>query len=142
MGAALHNVTMLHHNDLSGILNCAESVGDDDDGLLATLDEGVDSFLHLMLTLSVQSGSCFIEEQNLGLTDEGSCDGDTLLLSTGKLDTTLSNNSIINIREQISIVDEVVGARFTASIVHHLLNLLRRLACQVEAIGNILTNCS
>ena len=37
-------------------------------------------------------------------------------------------------------MDEVIGARFRASIVHQGFNLLWRLACKVETVGDVLSN--
>ena len=55
MSTTLLDLTMLHDDDLVGITNGAQSVCDDDNSLLATVDEQVKSFLNLMLTLSVKS---------------------------------------------------------------------------------------
>ena len=53
VGAALFYLTMLHADDFVGILDCAESVRDDDDSLLSALNQLVQGLLDLMLALSI-----------------------------------------------------------------------------------------
>ena len=55
VSATLLDLTVLHDDDLVSILDGAESVSDDDNSLLATVDQLVKSLLHLMLTLSIES---------------------------------------------------------------------------------------
>ena len=61
MVSTLHNLTLLHDDDFISILDCAQSVGHNHNGLLATIDQFVKRLLHLELTLSVQSRSRFVE---------------------------------------------------------------------------------
>ena len=44
---------MLHADDLVGILDCAESVRDDNDSLLSAVNQLVQGLLDLMLALSI-----------------------------------------------------------------------------------------
>lgn len=51
--ASLLDLTMLHDNDLVGITDSAQSVGNDYNGLLSAADQQIKSLLNLMLTLSI-----------------------------------------------------------------------------------------
>ena len=61
MAAALHDLALLHDDDLISISDCAQSVRHDHDCLLAAADQFVERLLHLVLTLRVQRRSCLVE---------------------------------------------------------------------------------
>jgi len=54
MGATLLDLSMLHDEDLVGVFDGAESMGDNDNGLLSCVDQLVKRLLYLMLALCVQ----------------------------------------------------------------------------------------
>ena len=45
---------------------------------------------------SVKGGGGFVQQQDLGFPDDGTCNGDALPLTPTQLDPTLSNLSIIH----------------------------------------------
>jgi len=54
MRSTLNDVTVLHDDNLIGIFDRAESMSDNDDSLLSTLNKLVKSLLHRMFTLCIQ----------------------------------------------------------------------------------------
>lgn len=78
------------------------------DGLteFSVLEHGIESLLDLMLRLSVQSTGCFVEKKNLWLSDERSCDGNSLLLTSRQFDTSLTNKCVISLREDVLVLDK------------------------------------
>jgi len=109
MGALLSNHTPVEADDEIGILDGGESVSNHDDSLaLASVSENfVESLLHLMLRLSIKGTRCFIQEENLRLSDECSCNGYSLLLTTRKLDASFSNERVITVWKGCFILDEL-----------------------------------
>lgn len=97
MRAALRNHTVVEYIYPISILDGRQSVRDRDCG--SALCSPVESLLDDLFRLRVEGRSCFIQEskdvvsasakgvergelQNLGVSDEGSSDGDSLLLAT------------------------------------------------------------
>jgi hypothetical protein len=60
-----------------------------------------------VLGLSIESRGSFVEEKNLRLTDQGSSDSDSLLLATGKLDSTLTDDCGKTLWEKFFVVDKL-----------------------------------
>lgn len=58
-------------------------MGNDDRG--SALHGTVECLLNDLLTLLIQSRRSFVEDQNLWVLDESSCDGDPLLLAAREL---------------------------------------------------------
>lgn len=52
-----------------------------------------------LLALGVQGGGGLVEEQDLGVTDDGSGDGNALLLTTGQLRTLAANVGVVFLKE-------------------------------------------
>lgn len=82
MRAALYDQAVLHHKDLISVSDCAQSVSDNHNRLLARLNQLVKSLLYLELALSVQGRSSLIQEEHFWFADKCSSDSDTLLLTT------------------------------------------------------------
>lgn len=51
----------------------------------AAFHRAVKSLLHNLLTMFVKGGGCFIQDDQLRISDQGAGDGDTLFLPTRKL---------------------------------------------------------
>ena len=81
VGAAFFDFALVHHDDFVGVADCAQSVGDDDDAEVAGLDQVVKCFLNLGFALSIQGTGCFIEQEQLRLSYECSCNRNSLLLA-------------------------------------------------------------
>ena len=71
---------MLHHDDFTCFFDRAESMGNDDDGLLTGPNELVESLLHLELTLGIQGRGRLVQKQELWLANQGPCNRNALLL--------------------------------------------------------------
>ena len=73
----------------------------------------VESFLYDLLALRVQSRGGFIKKEDFWVTDESSCDGNSLLLSTAQLGTLATNISGIslynNTHKLTSILASMIG---------------------------------
>jgi hypothetical protein len=93
--ALLDNLTFLHNNYIIGMSNCGESVSNNNGGDRSeTLSNLVNCCLYLFLVLFIKSTGCFIQKQNLWAFNEGSGDCNPLLLSAGKLPSSISYISI------------------------------------------------
>ena len=95
MSTILNNLAFLHHNDSVGILDSGQSVGDHKrcDGAKLTLHL-INGSLNLSLILLVKSASCLIENEDTRFLDKGSGEGDSLLLTSGKLSASRSDVSV------------------------------------------------
>ena len=61
VSSTLHDLTVLHDDDLVSVTDSAQSVSNDDDRLLSTVDQLVQGLLHLVLRLSIQSGGGLVK---------------------------------------------------------------------------------
>ena len=77
-----------------------------------------------MLTLSIERRSSLVKQKKFWLPYQCTCNGYSLLLASRKLDTALSYDSVVPEREQVLVVDKIIGIRLTASIVHKLNNFI------------------
>ena len=82
MGTNFLDFTLLEDNNLVGIPDGRKSVSDDNASLLSILHQSIEGCLYLMLTFCVKCASCLVQKYDLGLSDEGSGDGDALLLAS------------------------------------------------------------
>jgi hypothetical protein len=72
--------SVLEHEDLTALLNGAHSMSNDDGG--ATLHSILQGHLNLLLRVLIECRGGFIQQKDLRLSDDGSCNGDSLLLSS------------------------------------------------------------
>ena len=82
MGSLFDDLTLAHDDDLVGVHDCRQAMGDHDHSLLLLLEERVKSLLDLMFAFGIERAGSLIEEQDARLADESTSDGDTLLLAT------------------------------------------------------------
>ena len=61
VSSTLHDLTVLHDDDLVSVTDSAQSVSNDDDRLLTTVNQLIQSLLHLVLGLSIQSRCGLVE---------------------------------------------------------------------------------
>jgi len=59
-----------------------------------------------MLRFSVKGTGGLVEEENLGLPDQGPSNGDPLLLSPGELDSSFPYNCIVSLGEERLVLDK------------------------------------
>jgi len=142
VSATLHDFAVLHNDNLVSIADRAQSVRDHDDCLLSAVDQLVESLLHLVLRLSIQSRGRLVEQKELGLADQSTRNGDALLLAAGKLDTSLAHSSLVTIWEEVKVMDKVVGVGLMAGIIDHGFDLSVSLICQLQSIRDVLADCS
>ena len=94
----LYGTTTTDHNNTVSIVDGGEAVGNDYGG--ATFPGLVQSLLDYLLTLRIQGRGGFIEEKDLGVTDQSPSNGNSLLLSSTQLGTLGSNIGIVALRMQ------------------------------------------
>jgi hypothetical protein len=83
---------LAHHDNVVGISDGGESVGDHNGGDGSkVLTDLINGALDLFLVLLVQCTSSFIKKEDLWLLNKCSCDSDSLLLPTGELATSTAN---------------------------------------------------
>lgn len=98
-------------------------MGHNNDCLLAEFNELVEGLLDLVLALGIQSTGSFVQEQDFRLSDEGAGDGNTLLLTSRKLNSSSANECFITVGEELGVFDEIVDRRLFASLIEHLCDL-------------------
>ena len=107
MGAFLHDLTLLQHDNLVGVPDRRKPVSDDNAGLLSIGNELIQSFLHLMFAFSIESAGSLVEQNHFGFADQGPGYGDPLLLSARESDTALTDHAIEALWEELLVLDEV-----------------------------------
>ena len=137
MGTGLDDFSLLQDDDLVGIDDGGESVGNHHDGLGSLGNQRVKSCLHLVLTLSVESAGGLIEEEHAWISHETSCDRDSLLLTSRETRASLTHWLVEALREQGLVHDEVVAACLFASSNHLLLLLFIRQMIELASIEDV-----
>ena len=82
VSARLNDLTIVDDEDLLAVANSAQPVGDHDRS--STFHCPIEGLLHYLLTLLVESRRSLVENQNLGVFDDSSSNGNPLFLPTGK----------------------------------------------------------
>lgn len=83
MRALLGDTTILEHEDDVCVLNRRESVGDGD--RRAVLGRLVERALYHALGLAVEGGRRLVEQEDLGVADQGAGDSDALCVEESKV---------------------------------------------------------
>ena len=78
-----HKLAVLHLQDPVHVLAHAQIVRDDNPGAVVFMDEICECFHHLEGTFCVERGSWFVCQHHRGVVDEGTRDGNALLLPAG-----------------------------------------------------------
>src|SRR5678816_3647488 len=78
VGAVLGEPAALEHEDLVGVTNGGETVCDDERG--ASLEKAIHRFLYQRLTLAVERTGRFVEDEYLGIAQDGARKGEALAL--------------------------------------------------------------
>lgn len=81
MGAPLNDAAVIHHQDLIGVLDGSQTMGDGENGLPPC--QGCERLLDQMLILRVYAGGGLVQDHNGSVLQNGPGDGNTLLLSAG-----------------------------------------------------------
>ena len=74
-------LSVIQDDDLVGILNGFESVGNGDDG--TSFDKRVDGFLHLYFVFGVERSGRFVQQDDWRVSQNGTGNGYALLLASG-----------------------------------------------------------
>lgn len=111
MVASFDDPTAVHHDNLMGVLDRAETVGDGDD--CSTVRGLVESFLDESLGRDVERARRLVEEEDGWIADDGSGDGDTLFLSTAEKGRSFAYLGRVPLAESL---DKVVGVGYLACI--------------------------
>ncbi len=93
MGAGGGDATFLHDQDLVGVADGGEAVGDDEGG--AAVDEVLEGELDEMLGFGIDRGGGVVEDEDAGVHEQDAGDGDALLLSAGEGDAALTDAGVV-----------------------------------------------
>ena len=104
MVAAFDDVAVVEYDDLVGVANGREAVGDDDAG--ASLHEFGEGLLDGLLAFGVEGGGGFVENEDGRVFEHGSCYAEALALSSAEGDAAVADGGLVAEGEG---VDEGVG---------------------------------
>ena len=104
MGTGLCNPAFIQHDQVRGIAKCGESVGDGQNG--SALFQLLQGFLDSQFGLGVHGGGGFIQDQDLGVGQYRTGDGNTLFLTAGQGAAGRAQDGIIALRH---LTDEIMG---------------------------------
>src|SRR5712675_136696 len=111
MSAAFNDAAGFDDEDLLGTANGREAMGDHK--CSAAAHQVTQPFLNQRFRFGVQTGSRFIENEDAWIGENGSGDGDALLLSTGKFYAAFTDDRIVFFFEGLGkFVDSGNAARF------------------------------
>ena len=95
MRTSFFDFSLLHYDDLVSFSDCAKSVRNNDNSLVSLFDQFVKGLLNLVLTLSIESTGCLIEQKDLRLSNQSPGDCDALFLTTRQFHSALSDHCLI-----------------------------------------------
>src|SRR5579862_8137153 len=81
VGAEFDDVAAVQHGDAVGVADGGDAVGDEDGG--AAAHDVAQVVEDLVFGVSVDAGERVVENQDLGIADEGAVNGGPLLLTAG-----------------------------------------------------------
>lgn len=96
VGALLHYPTLLEHHYEVGMLYGAEAVGDDEGG--AARHEAVERLLHKVFALGVERRGGFVEDEDVGIGEDGTSYGETLPLSAAEEGSAIADVGVVALR--------------------------------------------
>ena len=137
MRTVFSDLAIFKNNYSIGILNCAKSVCDDDHGLrnVLVLDDLVECLLDLVLRFSIECRGGLIQQQDLGLPNQGASDGNSLFLAAGEFDAAFANKCFVSLREEFGVRDELVDVCVGADLLEFFLG-----RCFQKAVLDILSD--
>ena len=104
MASTLHDSTLMQDANLVCVLDGAQAMGDSHGGTcLHQLFEGV---LYQSLTLGIECGCRFVEDEDRRILQDGTGDADTLALTSRKATTTITD---IGVEAFFRLGDKLVG---------------------------------
>ncbi|KAL3661086.1 hypothetical protein V7S43_013695 [Phytophthora oleae] len=97
--ALFRDLAAAHHTNLVRLADRRQSMSNDDRRTPLQRHHLVQSFLHHLLALRVQGTRGFVQQQDVRVLQDGTSDGDTLLLTTRQLLTLHTDLGIVAVRE-------------------------------------------
>lgn len=110
MGAMLRDLSVVNDQNLIGILDGVQTVGDDQQGL--TLYQLRDGLLNVALIVGVHTGGRLVQNHDRGVFQNTAGDGDALFLTTRKRSAAFSHHRLEPIRQSH---DEIIATAFFAA---------------------------
>ena len=95
----LNTSPLVHNNNTVGIPDCGKTVRNDKGR--SALGQVIYRLLNVIFGDVVQSRGCFVKDKYLRVTDQGACNGNSLLLTAGEVGTVFSNLGVEPIGELI-----------------------------------------
>ena len=108
MRADFDDTTAFDHGDRIGLPDCTESVRDDK--CRAAAGESRDGLADELLAARVEGARRFVENENPGISQQSSRDGDALPLTTAELKAPLTDRSIVALRQPYDEFVDIRGA--------------------------------
>lgn len=93
MGAHLCDAAFFEHDDLVGVADGAQAVGDDE--ARPAFHEAVEAGLDEAFGLAVEVAGGFVEDEDAWVGKDGTGDGDALLLASGEADAALADEGVV-----------------------------------------------
>jgi hypothetical protein len=97
MVALLHHTATTEDHNVISFADGRETMCNHDS--CAALACAVQGCLHDLLAVDVDGGGSLVKDQDLGLLDDGACDGDALALAAAQFEAGLSNDGIIALQD-------------------------------------------
>ena len=116
VGPLFHDPPVLQHDNLVGVANGRQTMGDDDSR--STDHQPLQGLLDQHLGFGIDRGRCLVQDQDGGISQHRSGDGQPLPLAAGELDPPLADQCFVPFRK---LLDEVVGIRDTRCLGHLLI---------------------
>ena len=89
MSSSLNDFTFAHNNDVVRIENGRQSMSNNDS--CAVPCNAIKCCLHNVLTCHVECAGSFVKDQDLGLANDSSGNGDPLALTTAEMETSVAD---------------------------------------------------
>jgi len=109
MRALFDDAAFVENDDLVGLEDSVEAVGDGDDS--AALHQFARGFFEQGFGFGVEAGGGFVENQDGGIFEEGAREGDSLGLSAGETGAAFTDDGFIFLRERFDEFMQVRGLR-------------------------------
>ncbi len=83
VAALFNDLAMVDNNHIVGVTNRAETVGDDETG--STLHQAQQRFLNASLGAGIDAARRLIQDQDIGVSQDGACNGKQLALALAQV---------------------------------------------------------
>ncbi len=104
VGSHLDDLASVEHDDGVGFVDRGKSMGDDEAG--AITDQGIEGGLDALLGPGVNAGCCLVEDEHVGVRNNGPGDRQQLSLTLGEPFTPSGQDSVVTLGQAF---DEGVG---------------------------------